>query len=282
MKYAIHLSTFTTVWQEDLNKYIRMAKEFGYDGVEIPLMNPYELNVVELKKTLDEYEMEAICGTGLGKLTDISSQDINVRKQGEAHLKKCIDCCEVLGSDQLGGVTYAPWGMIKPKSEIDRNNICESLRSVAEYAEKSNVTICMEVLNRFETSVINTVSEGLELLRDINVGNIKLHMDTFHAHIEENDIYDAIVSAKDYLHYIHFSENTRGIPLTGQVDWKKVALALKEINYDRWIGGEYFVSAECEVGNGCMIWRDIHTSGQYAAKQGIINAKKVFELVDYD
>jgi D-psicose/D-tagatose/L-ribulose 3-epimerase len=279
MKYAIHLSSFTKAWAEDLIPYIQRASEIGYDGVELPLMDPYSFDSDTIRKALAENNLVALCGTGLNPDADISSEDRDVRAKGEAHLIKCIDCCKAIGSKQLGGVLYAPWGQLKPRNEAVANyhNIVESLRKVADYAKKSDVTLCLEVLNRYETYVINTIEEGLALIEEIGRDNVKLHVDTFHAHIEENDIYRAIVKGSDKIHYIHFSENTRGIPLTGQVAWDKVAQALKAIGYTGWVGGEYFVNCNCEVGNGCMIWRQIHEDGDYAARQGLINVKTVLE-----
>lgn len=279
MKFAIHLSSFTKEWAENLIPFIKRAKEIGYEGVEFPLMDPYKVDTAAIKKVLDENELQALCGTGLNPNADISSCDEQIRENGKKHLIKCIDCCRELSSRQLEGVLYAPWGQLKPRSEAIENykNIVESLQEVADYAKKYDITICLEVLNRYETYVINTVQEGLELLKKIKRDNVKLHMDTFHSHIEEKDMYEAIKAAGDKLHYVHFSENTRGIPLTGQIAWDKVARGLKEINYDGWIGGEYFVNSNCEVGNGCMIWRQIEKDSDYAAKQGLENAKKVFE-----
>jgi D-psicose/D-tagatose/L-ribulose 3-epimerase len=88
MKFGIHLSVFTENWTDDLEKYIIKSKEIGYDGVEIPLMDPFGLDINKLKKILEDNQILCTCGTGLSDQTDISSDDILVRENGMNHLKK--------------------------------------------------------------------------------------------------------------------------------------------------------------------------------------------------
>ncbi len=279
MKYAIHLSTFTKKWSDDLVQYIKRAKEIGYDGVEIPLMDIKNVDYSKIKDALLENHIEALCGTGISINTDIGSTDEIVREQGVQYLKNCIDICYQLNSKQLGGVLYAPWGVLKSRSEAKLNykNSYESLKIVADYAREKNVTLCLEILNRYETYYMNTVEEGLEILKEIKKENVGLHFDTFHAHIEEKNMYDAIVKGENNIKYIHFCENTRGIPLTGQVRWAEVVKGLQEIKYQGWVTIENFVNNDCEVGNDTSIWRQVEKNGDYAAVQGYKNMKTLLE-----
>ncbi len=279
MKYAIHLSTFTKEWDEDLVPFIKRAKDIGYDGVEIPLMNPEEFDVNRIKSELEKQKIEAICGTGLGADTDIGSNDEKIRNNGINHLKTCIDICEHLGSKQLGGVLYAPWGDLKSRNQAKENytNSIEVLKEVADYASEKDVKLCLEVLNRYESYYMNTVEEGVGIIDKIGKKNVGIHFDTFHAHIEETNMYQAILTGKDTINHVHFCENTRGIPLTGQVRWDEVVQGLKEINYDGWISIENFVNNNCGVGNGTSIWRQVEKSGDEAAIQGYKNMKEMFK-----
>ncbi len=270
MKIGIHLSTFTERWDEDVLQYLPVAKEIGYDGVEFPILNPFEIDSGKIESLLQKYDLQCTCGTGLSEDTNISSLDEATRERGIAHLKKCVDRCAELGSPLLGGVLYAPWGEKRPRRTAQENiqNSAASLKKVAEYAEKRNVSLALEILNRYESYFINTVSEGLEFLKNVGHANVGLHFDTFHAHIEERDLYQALVEGGRQIRHIHFCENTRGIPGTGQIPWNKVKAGMEEIGYDDWIVLENFVMPDCQVGETVSIWRPIEKSGREAAIKG--------------
>lgn len=279
MKYAIHLSTFTKKYDEDLIPFVKKAAEIGYQGVELPLLDPLCFEVTEMNKTVEENNLKVLSSTGLNENTDISSTDSEIRRRGIEHLIKCIDITDQLGGKQLTGVNYSPWGVTKSK-EQGKENISysiDSLKQIADYAEQFDITIGLEILNRYEGYMINTVKEGLDFIDRINKKNVGLHFDTFHAHIEEEDMYEAIILGGDKIVHVHFCENTRGVPLTGQVHWGKVSRALKQINYNRWISIENFVNTNSEVGNSTMIWRQLEESGTKAAELGFVNMKKIME-----
>ncbi len=54
------------------------------------------------------------------------------------------------------------------------------------------VKLAFEMLNRFETDMVNIVGQGMKLIADVDEPNIGLHIDTFHMHLEEKDSAAAI------------------------------------------------------------------------------------------
>ena len=279
MKYGIHLSTFTRSWEEDIFKYVKKVREIGYDSVEFPLMDSETFDVIKAKKMLKEYNLMSTCGTGMNPVRDISSTDSAIRGKGIAHLKKCIEICNELESDCLGGVLYAPWGKCINRTQAKENIklSLEALSDMASYAEKSGVVLAIEVLNRYETYFVNTVHEAKNYLKQIKSPNVKIHFDTFHSHIEEKSMYDALMLGGEDIYHVHFCENDRGIPGTGQVNFEEVKRGLLDINYDRFIVIENFVMSDCSQGNDVYIWRNIEESGLKAAQEGLTFMKKLFE-----
>lgn len=278
MKYAIHLSTFQKSYDEDLIPLVEKAAVIGYDAVEIPVLADLCFVPKELKAATDFYGMDILCSTGLSLETDISSLDEKVRQRGIDYMKERLDIAYELDSKQFTGVTYSPWGVLqsKGKGKQQIENSIESLKTIADYAKSADVLLGLEILNRYEGYMINTVSEGLDFIRKVDRENVKLHFDTFHAHIEETDMYEAIKLGAQEIIHVHFCDNTRGAPLTGQVHWDKVMKALNEIGYDRYASIENFVNTNCEVGDSANIWRQIDESGDTVAKRGYENMKKLF------
>jgi D-psicose/D-tagatose/L-ribulose 3-epimerase len=261
MEIGIHLSYWTKNWQDDLIGAIECSGSCGFESVDIPLLSPGDFAVQPVKEALAINGLSATCGTGLSLERDISSGDKGCRQRGIEHLKRCIELCARLNSSVLGGVLFAPWGHF-PDTDLDshRTRSLDSMRQVAAVAEDYGVDLCVEVLNRFETYMFNTVEQALEYIKAVESPRMKLHFDTFHANIEEDNICKAIRLAGPHLGHLHCSENNRKLPGHGHIPWTGVGLALKDISYTRAAQVECFVQPDCEVGRGTFTWRRLtHT-----------------------
>lgn len=255
---GIHLSYWQVKWSDDLFPLIGKAKQAGFKVAEFPLLMPEDLDYTGLKQELDRQQMLASCGTGLSLDADITSPDAAVRQNGLKFLNACIEGAAQLGSPILAGVNYAPWGMF-PKDDLDdRKKRCvDSLQQVAAVAEREGITICMELLNRFEGYLINTVEQGLEIVNDVNSNYLKLHLDTFHLNIEADHIGDEIRKAGEHLGHFHCVANNRKAPGKGHIPWDEVRQALDDIHYQGYLVAETFVNPAGEVGRGLSIWRPL-------------------------
>jgi len=257
-KIGIHLSYWQTSWSDPLTPIFTKAKQAGFDVGELPLLAPQEMDFHHLKASLDRAGLLASCGTGLGPATDITSPDPEIRSAGLAHLKACLEGASILESPVLGGLTYAPWGVIPEEGWKTRRERCvESLKQVSDMAAVHNVVLCLEVVNRFEGYLVNTVEQGLALLEDVGSPHLKLHLDTFHMNIEEDDPAQAIKMAGDRLGHFHCVANNRKAPGKGHIPWGEIRAALKSISYEGYLVAESFVNPAGEVGHGMYIWRSL-------------------------
>lgn len=276
---GIHLSYWQTSWTDDLPPLIRRARQVGFDGAEFPMLNPGQMDFQKIKDVLDSEGMRATCSTGLSGLTDITNPDPAIRAAGLAHLRQCLKGAQILGSPVLVGVTYAAWGVF-PEGDWEerRRNCITSLREVGEMAGDLGITVCLEVLNRFEGYLIPTVEKGLVLLEEVANPNLKLHLDTFHLNIEEADLAEAIRGAGKQVGHFHCSENHRGLPGSGHIPWKAVKKALDEIEYRGWIVVESFIRPEGEVGRGLFIWQSRGDDLDELARRAVIFLKEEIGL----
>lgn len=257
-KIGIHLSYWQESWSDALIPIFERVRAAGFDVAELPLLNPQAMDFAKLAAALAEAGLVASCGTGLGVETDITSPDPAVRSAGLAHLRACLDGAARVGSPILGGVTYAPWGFFPRDDRAERRARCiDSLAEAASYGESVGVCLCLEVLNRFEGYLLNTIEQGLAILADAGHPNLKLHLDTFHMNIEEDNIADAIGMAGDRLGHFHCVANNRKAPGRGHLDWGAIRSALQAIDYRGFLVAESFVNPAGEVGQGLYIWRDL-------------------------
>lgn len=274
VKVGVHLMVWTSTLGEDTLALFQKAKDMGYDGVEIPLIDPMNIKqdlVEKMRKELDRLHLECICAGGLVKSENLVDKDENIRKRGEMFLNRFIDLCSDLGSKSLGGPLYGTFGMTvgRRRTDWEWDFAVNSLRKAADYAKDKGITLCLEVLNRYETYFINIAQDGVNLVKDINRSNVKLHLDSYHMNIEEKDFYTPIINSKEYLGYFHCSENDRGIPGTGHVNWDEVFKGLSEINYSGWLGIESFCGPMDAAPVASSVWRKLADNIDDIPAQGL-------------
>ena len=130
------------------------------------------------------------------------------------------------------------------------------LRKAGEYAEQANIQLAPEALNRFECYLINTMADMRTHLEQVNHPFVGSIFDTHHANIEEKSQKTAIETIAPFLKHVHISENDRGTPGAGQINWNEVFDTLKAVNYDGWITIEAFSRAIPDFSNAINVWRE--------------------------
>jgi len=257
-KIGIHLSYWQEAWSDPLPPTFQKAKQAGFEVGELPLLNPREMDFHALCADLDAAGLLASCGTGLSPDTDITSPNEDIRNQGMTHLKACLEGAAILGSPVLGGLTYAPWGFFPEDDRVKRRRQCiESLKEAGDFAGKYDVQLCLEVVNRFEGYLLNTVEQGVALLEDVGHPALRLHLDTFHMNIEEDDIPRAIKFARNKLGHFHCVANNRKAPGRGHLRWDQIRDALMAVGYKGYLVAETFINPAGEIGQGMAIWRSL-------------------------
>ncbi len=273
-KYGVNLLLWTSNFIEKDLYLLKKVKELGCDVVEIPVFNPDEFPSEKVKNELDANNLEVCVCYGCEKYADIASLDEEIRQAGIDRFKKAIDHAVVMGAEKLGGVVYKAGGVFTgaAPTEEEWNYSVNSMKELAQYAQKFKISICVEQINRYETYFINTTEDALKYCIDVGEPNMELLLDAHHLILEELNIYDSIKKAGKYLGHFHTSENNRGIPGTGQVNWKEIFQALKEINYSGWLVIESFYLG---FGN---IWKPLVNNPELIITEGLKNLKKFEKL----
>jgi D-psicose/D-tagatose/L-ribulose 3-epimerase len=199
-----------------------------------------------------------LCATGLTPDLDVSSPDPVVRRAGIEYLKRCLSTAAELGSPIMGGVTFAPWFDF-PEDDLEsrRQRSAESLREAAGAADAVGVDLCVEVLNRFETFMFNTVEQTHRFLDLVDHPSVKIELDTFHMNMEEGDLAGAVRSAGDRLGYFQCAANNRAMPGKGHIDWTALGGALDDIAYTRPVVVETFPNPDVETGRSTHAFRPL-------------------------
>ncbi|MEM3503163.1 MAG: sugar phosphate isomerase/epimerase family protein [Nitrososphaeria archaeon] len=256
MKFGVYLGLWESkILEETKSEHIfKMVSDIGYDDIELPLNEPENINIQLVKKLSKKFNIDVTTSVALPINANFMSVNEEEREYARSFMKNCIQKASLMGSSVLGGVIYAPWGKTDiSKTPTSFDFLIDGLRDVDKYAKNLNVKLCVEPVNRFESNVINTASEGLSLIEKIGSDNIFLLLDTFHMNIEEKNIISTIKQVNKKVGHFHTCENDRGIPGTGHVPWEKVVNALKDINYEGYLVFEAFKASETL--KSASIWR---------------------------
>jgi D-psicose/D-tagatose/L-ribulose 3-epimerase len=272
-KLGMNLLLWGTEIDERLFPILEQIKSIGYAGVEIPVFDTNTSTWESWRKKLDELELDRVAVTINGPEYHQISADASMRKSTLERNKRAIDCAAVIGSELLTGPFHSALGVFTGKASTtqERDWAKENLYQLAEYAKQYGIVLGLEYLNRFESYLVTTTEELIQLVDEINHPNCKLMFDSFHANIEEQDIAAAIKKMAHRLVHVQLSENDRGILGRGHVDFKSILLALEEIEYTGMISVEAF-STKLSAAN---IWRKMFDNEMQLVKESYQYLKSI-------
>jgi D-psicose/D-tagatose/L-ribulose 3-epimerase len=214
---------------------------------------------------------------------------MDVARNGAAILDRAVALTRDLGGTKLGGILSSAHGyspQAPSRAAWDRS--VANLSGVAERAKAAGVTLNLEIVNRFESNLLNTAAQGLAYIEDTGASNVFLHLDTFHMNIEEADIGLALRNAAERVGYVHIGESHRGFLGTGSIDFAAVFDALVAIGYDDFITFESFSSeiVDEDLSLKTAIWRNLWSNNVELARHardfisvGLETARRKAELV---
>ncbi|HEV7849611.1 MAG TPA: sugar phosphate isomerase/epimerase [Mycetocola sp.] len=246
--------------QAGLTKAIEKTKQAGFDLIEIPLMDPYHFDRMLAARLLKDNDLAVSASLGLSAGTDLTSDDPSVVAAGERLLEECIDIVHAMGGSNLCGVIYSAMKKyMAPATLAGRASSAQALSRLASRAEDLGIRLSLEVVNRYETNVMNTGRQALEFLDQVGHTNVSVHLDTYHMNIEESDQYTPVLDVGDRLGYVHIGESHRGYLGSGTVDFGSFFRGLARNGYDGPVVFESFSSAVVNEDLSRMlgIWRNL-------------------------
>jgi D-psicose/D-tagatose/L-ribulose 3-epimerase len=256
-------------WSDDQVSTFARAKDCGFDAVEISLVSGPDINIRRIREALDQLGLNVFCSMGLPLDKDITNPDKTIQRAGIEYLKRCVETASRVGSPVLCGLPYVPWLHFPNTTDLApyRERSAEAMREVAATAADLGISVCTEIINRFETYIFNTVAEGLLYLEMIDHSAVKLQLDTYHMNMEEDDIPAAIRHAGARIGHFHCADSNRKLPGRGHINWNAVKGALDEIGFQGTLVIETFPNPNAETGRSVNIWRPLVVNFDSEAQQ---------------
>lgn len=238
---------------ETFAEKLRNLERYGFEGVEL---NGGRLNDAagfeERKAALKDSPVRAssICG---GCPAELLHPDRNRRQTCADALKRHLDYAAELGA--VGPITVpifngndrlpdlSPW---KTRAEAEKKLLLAMLQTLAPHAEQAGVAVLLEPLNRYESNSLPQQKDGAVIVRTLGSRGVRLMSDVFHMHIEETDSPATLREVGDCIGHVHLADNTRKEPGSGDIDFRAIMAALKDVGFTGYMAFECGLSGPAE------------------------------------
>jgi sugar phosphate isomerase/epimerase len=237
-------------YKGDFEENVAKIASYGYDGVEPAVRDPSLVDHDKLIASVRKHHL-TIPAIGTGQAwgeehLSFTDPDPKVRRQAVNRVASHVPLARKAGAVIIVGLVR---GIIQEGvSEAQAREWMHSgFRSCVEIAAKEGVRIAFEPLNRYETPLLNTVKESLELVDQVGADNLGLLLDTFHMNIEEPSIEQSIKSCSDRIFHFHVADSNRWYPGGGHLDFRKILDALFSTGYAGFVSGEFMAEPDADA-----------------------------------
>lgn len=273
---AIGINTW--VWASPLtdatiDPLLTRIAELGFDAVELPLEQAGDLSIDVVAAALERTGLSPYIVGAMAPGRDLVRTDPETVAATQDYLRACIDLAAGIGSPAVCGPFYSATGRTGLLSPDERTAAYGEWRShlapLVEHAGSRGVTLGIEPLNRYETSLVNTVDQALTGLDGLLGPALGLALDTYHLNIEERSTAGAIRAAGEHLAHLQVCGSDRGAPGGDQTDWPALMAALDEVGYTGPLNIESFTADNAAIATAASIWRPLAPTQDDLARDGL-------------
>ncbi len=247
MKFSVVLSTQSAQFQAatfkgDLDTNLAQIAGMGYDGAEMAIRDPKLVDLDDLEALTKKHNLKVpAIGTGQAwgeEGLSFTDPDAAVRRKAIERIQSHIAVAKRFNAVIIIGLIR---GLVKPGVDQAQSEawLCEALKECSRAAEPAGVRLALEPINRYETTLIYNVSQGLDLIEKVGAPNFGLLLDTFHMNIEEASITDSIRACGERIFHFHVADSNRWHPGAGHLDFGAILRVLTSTGYDGWVSGEF-------------------------------------------
>jgi len=281
MKYALGVNTW--VWTSPLTdaslaELAPRIADWGFDVIELPVENPGDWDPARAATLLGDLGLAASVVLVMGDGRELVATDATTVLSTQDYLRHVVDVARAVGSPTIAGPAYASvgrtWRMSAEERQTRYAELRDGLAPVVEHAAAAGVRLAVEPLNRYETSLINTVDQALDALRGMPDA-CGIALDIYHMNIEETDIAAAVRRAGARVAHVQVCANDRGAPGADHLDWPGFVGALDDVGYTGPLVIESFTAENATIATAASVWRPLASTQDAIATEGLEFLRKV-------
>jgi D-psicose/D-tagatose/L-ribulose 3-epimerase len=280
---ALPIGVNTFVWHspigdDALQETVEKVAGWGYEGVEIALENLDDWDPHRARQQLDRLGLQRVVGGVFGPGRELTCADSEVIDQTQAYVRGAIDMAVRVGASLVIGPLYTSvgrtWRMSTDERRTAISTLRESYKPLLDYAAARSVRLAIEPLNRYETSLLNTAEQVMDVIGPLSDDVIGVNLDSYHMNIEESDLGAAFDVVGDRLLHMQVCGNDRGVPGDDHIDWVTVRNSLERIGYRGMLGFESFTAENASIATAASIWRPFAASQDDLARRALANLQR--------
>lgn len=233
----------------DFEKNLDVIAGIGYSAVELLIRNPKELDVDYLERALSKrgLNVSAIGTSPMQAQDGLSLLSPVPEIRGEA-LDRTLQLIPLSSLFQAPVIIGKFRGKIDPAVNCTFRLLNEIFYDLCNYAEQQNASIVLEPQKPDNVNNLNTVSQAVDWLNEMNCGCLKLLLDTFHMNFTENNMIESIKHASGHVGFVHVSDSERLVPSCGNMggaNFKNILNAFRNSGYHGYYSPEIRQYPDC-------------------------------------
>ncbi|MEV5681400.1 MULTISPECIES: sugar phosphate isomerase/epimerase family protein [unclassified Streptomyces] len=273
------------VTYEALGDVLPRLSAWGFDCVEIPLENERDWSPASVGRLLDASGLAPAAVIAVmppdRDLVHTAPRTVQVTQD---YLRRCIDAAHALRAPTVAGPVYTAvgrtWRLDRHERRAAYEELRENLAPVVDHARAAGVRIAVEPLNRYETSLLNTVEQTLDALTGLPEDTIGLALDTYHQNIEERSLPAAVRRAAGRIVHVQVCANDRGTPGADCLDWPGFLTALVTAGYRGPLCIESFTAHNDAIAVAASVWRPLAATQDTIATEGLAFLRDALAALD--
>jgi D-psicose/D-tagatose/L-ribulose 3-epimerase len=246
---------------------------WGFDVLELPVEQLGDWDPRRTATVLGDLGLGATVCLVMPPGRELVGADAATVRATQDYLRGVVDAAAAVGAPSIAGPAYTSVGRTWRLSAAERAaayaQLRENLAPVVEHAAAAGVRIGVEPLNRYETSLLNTVDQTLEALDGLPPEHVGLLLDSYHLNIEEQDPAAAARRAAGRIVHVQVCANDRGAPGADHVDWPGFLAALDDAGYTGPLCIESFTAENDSIATAASIWRPLARTQDAIATDGL-------------
>ena len=267
-KIGFNVLAWSAEISEQLFPILDRLKAIGYDGAEFFIGDTDQKSCRLVGDYCKKIGLEVTAVTVMGAAENPISPDPAVREKAKEKLNWVLDRAADLGAQVLCGPFHSAFATFASRAPITEEYgwSAEVLQSAGDHGQQLGIVLTPEALNRFECYLANTMEQLDYLLSKVQHPNVQAMFDTHHANMEEKKLGLAIERIAPRLGHVHISENDRGTPGSGHVNFDETFASLKKVGYSGWLTIEGFTRNDPAFANAIGVCASFQRLGRWPSR----------------